>query len=395
MRRMRLRDDITLTKEMTEGTVLYLSPHYRQLAASGVADEEDIRQNMYNELSMQFSALGITIRSDRETTFSDDQRALMLLVLCPGFFGCSELVEEMAQALRAVNKQRVGKPLASGARGFLRDQSSGSIRAELSASLSDLSRRLSFKRKPKALVLLASTSMSYDEYFRTCPTDLKELGLTEQLFEKWPESPWLQPTAVQSCIYKLPGHHHATRYERAHKLLHRLGGHRASRPPPVLARPVVAAEQRRVSAADLGPPTPPLPPTPLPSPSPPPPMPPRPPQPRLQEDAGSRRATVPDLHHEASTATAGRPGALQLAAGWRRHTRQRGRVAASTQTTRRSSGTSGRGLLIAPSVPVAALPRLQRCLACPRFRIRRGSSQSRVLFRLHLRRRRRPHPPTH
>jgi hypothetical protein len=277
MRRMRLRDDITLTKEMTEGTVLYLSPHYRQLAASGVADEEDIRQNMYNELSMQFSALGITIRSDRETTFSDDQRALMLLVLCPGFFGCSELVEEMAQALRAVNKQRVGKPLASGARGFLRDQSSGSIRAELSASLSDLSRRLSFKRKPKALVLLASTSMSYDEYFRTCPTDLKELGLTEQLFEKWPESPWLQPTAVQSCIYKLPGHHHATRYERAHKLLHRLGGHRASRPPPVLARPVVAAEQRRVSAADLGPPTPPLPPTPLPSPSPPPPMPPRPP----------------------------------------------------------------------------------------------------------------------
>ena len=42
MRRMRLRDDITLTKEMTEGTVLYLSPHYRQLAASGVADEEEL-----------------------------------------------------------------------------------------------------------------------------------------------------------------------------------------------------------------------------------------------------------------------------------------------------------------------------------------------------------------
>ena len=37
MRLMRLRDQVELTKEMTDSTVIYLSPHYRQLSAPGVA----------------------------------------------------------------------------------------------------------------------------------------------------------------------------------------------------------------------------------------------------------------------------------------------------------------------------------------------------------------------
>ena len=58
MRLMRLRDQVELTKEMTDSTVIYLSPHYRQLSASGVAeDAQDTTHNMYNELSMQFGAL--------------------------------------------------------------------------------------------------------------------------------------------------------------------------------------------------------------------------------------------------------------------------------------------------------------------------------------------------
>ena len=55
-----------------------------------------------------------------------------------------------------------------------------SIRAEVSSGLSDLSRRFSFKRRPKSIVLLASTAMPYDEYYRTCPADHKELGLRFQ-----------------------------------------------------------------------------------------------------------------------------------------------------------------------------------------------------------------------
>ena len=280
VRLMRLRDQIELTKEMTDGTVIYLSPHYRQLPASGVAeDADDITHNMYNELSMQFGALGIKIKSEIEVAFTDDQRALMLTVLCPGFFGNSELVEETARALRSIQRQKNATGSAeraisglsgprsrqnSGARleressGDSSRHSSGILRAELSSGLSSLSRRFStFKRKPKSMLLLASTAISDDEYFRTCPVDLKELGLFDSQHDKWPESHWLQPTAVKTVIYKLPGHHHATRYERASDMLLRLGGRgsaNSGRPTPAPARLPAVAErrERRASAADLG-----------------------------------------------------------------------------------------------------------------------------------------------
>ena len=50
------------------------------------------------------------VTSDAETTFLEDQRSLMLLVLCPGFFQCSALVEEAAQALKAVHRLRYARP---------------------------------------------------------------------------------------------------------------------------------------------------------------------------------------------------------------------------------------------------------------------------------------------
>ena len=76
---------------------------------------------------------------------------------------------------------------------------------------------------------LASTATSYDAYFHACPPDLKELGLFEAQFEKYPESPVLQPTAIKTLIYRLPGHHHSSRY-RSGDLLHRLGGRRGKAP---------------------------------------------------------------------------------------------------------------------------------------------------------------------
>ena len=35
VRRMRLRDQLEIPQEVIDGTVLYLSPHYRQVPASG------------------------------------------------------------------------------------------------------------------------------------------------------------------------------------------------------------------------------------------------------------------------------------------------------------------------------------------------------------------------
>ena len=67
MRRMRLRDELELPREMTDGTVLYLSPHYRLLPASGVGGAgsaggaEEPPSNMYAELSAQLGALGVQV----------------------------------------------------------------------------------------------------------------------------------------------------------------------------------------------------------------------------------------------------------------------------------------------------------------------------------------------
>ena len=50
IRRMRLRDQLELPREVTDGTVLYLSPHYRWLAASGGSVIPGVQSNMFIEL---------------------------------------------------------------------------------------------------------------------------------------------------------------------------------------------------------------------------------------------------------------------------------------------------------------------------------------------------------
>ena len=73
--------------------VLYLSPHYRHLPASGCSDVAGAAAqgslyrgggNMYTELAEQLDALGIQVVSTRRGASLAEQRALFLLVLCPG-----------------------------------------------------------------------------------------------------------------------------------------------------------------------------------------------------------------------------------------------------------------------------------------------------------------------
>ena len=212
MRSMQMRDHLEITPEATFGTVIYLSPHYKQLLASGIAGDT-IRNNMYDELSAQFGALGVTLTSDVNATFTADQRSLVLLMLCPGFFGCSDLVEEMACVLAAVRRQRK-HPVASGR--ILHSKENLLLHGEsLSKRTSSLRphRQGTFsKPTARALVPLLSSAMPYNEYLRTCPPDLKALGIFEFHFDKWPESFSLQPTAVKIAINRLPAHHHSTRY---------------------------------------------------------------------------------------------------------------------------------------------------------------------------------------
>ena len=65
---------------------------------------------MFMELSAQLGSLGIKVVSVAGATSSANQPALFLLVLCPGFFSCPELVEETAQALKGMLK----RPRAAG-----------------------------------------------------------------------------------------------------------------------------------------------------------------------------------------------------------------------------------------------------------------------------------------
>ena len=69
--------------------------------------------------------------------------------------------------------------------------------ASMSFGMSDVVRKrraltraasgLRWARRQKTVVPLYSTACTYDEYVRTCPPDLKELGMFSLPFEKWPE----------------------------------------------------------------------------------------------------------------------------------------------------------------------------------------------------------------
>ena len=238
IRRMRLRDQLELPQEMIDGTVLYLSPHYRLLPASGMS-VTGVQSSMYMELSAQLGSLGFKVVS---ATSLANQPGLFLLVLCPGFFSCPELVEETAHALKGILKRSqvagfgscgrlFGDAEGVGGTGGAELSTEDSLSSECSwqeegsLRLKGLQRQHSFgslsaasqfsgrfSRKPRVLMPLMSTAMPYGEYARTCPPDLKDLGLFEANFDLWPESAALQPTAIKIAVLHLPGNQHAARH---------------------------------------------------------------------------------------------------------------------------------------------------------------------------------------
>jgi len=163
---------------------------------------------MYTELSAQLGALGIKVVSTADASSSAEQRARFLLVLCPGFFSCPELVEETSDALKGISRgpraagfgtrRRLLGDSEAGAEGGAEGDDGAEIAIEVSLSerswqedssfrreglqrqsslVNPFSRR--FRRMPGALMPLMSTAMPYREYERTCPPDLKDLGLFE------------------------------------------------------------------------------------------------------------------------------------------------------------------------------------------------------------------------
>tara|TARA_B110001452_G_scaffold164551_1_gene137268 strand:- start:678 stop:4919 length:4242 start_codon:yes stop_codon:yes gene_type:complete len=64
---------------------------------------------------------------------------------------------------------------------------------------------LRWRKRSKTIVPFFSTVQDYEEYVRVCPPDLKEHGLFQLHFDKWPETPLLQPAAAMLAIAKLPG----------------------------------------------------------------------------------------------------------------------------------------------------------------------------------------------
>ena len=212
-RLMRMRDEFVLAPEKIEGTVLYLSEHYKALPHSGVPDERRPDWSMYDEVASQFEALGVKVASNAGAAFSQDQRSLLLLVICPGFFSYPPLVEETAHALRALNSTRRGTGFSIGpesqhldseaatsshdSEGLPRQGNGAVLRVGLAAQrLRGLLRGPAIReedaarpglgpkrrfnpfleKKPKHVVSLYTTASPLDEYMRACPADLKEFG---------------------------------------------------------------------------------------------------------------------------------------------------------------------------------------------------------------------------
>jgi hypothetical protein len=82
------------------------------------------------------------------------------------------------------------------------------------------------RKTARHLVPLYSTACSLNEYARLCPADLKNLGLLERVFDKWPEAAALQQAAARIVVSKMPSQHHAAT-SRAGALLARVGCRRA------------------------------------------------------------------------------------------------------------------------------------------------------------------------
>jgi len=78
-------------------------------------------------------------------------------------------------------------------------------------------------RRQKTLVPLYSTACTYDEYVRTCPPDLKELGIFLLPFEKWPETASLQPVAAALALAKLERERSAQDARGIRGMVRRLG----------------------------------------------------------------------------------------------------------------------------------------------------------------------------
>ena len=142
---------------------------------------------------------------------------MLCCMLCPGFFSCPELVEETAHALTSSHKHKhsgfVTRLLAEGGEGGENDEggeapSYGSVTGGLQRQGS-LTRQTTlvrqatrrFKRKGHVgFVPLMSTATPYAEYVRTCPPDLKDVGLFEVHRAQCPMPSILCPMPNAQCL---------------------------------------------------------------------------------------------------------------------------------------------------------------------------------------------------
>ena len=114
IRQMRVKEELKLQPQAAASIVIYLSPYYKLLGSSGSGAVGAVGGRvcrlggrpvvtMFDELRDTLTAVGVQVTHDASQSCGEDGRAVMLVVLCPGFFACPELVEEIAQALDAAH----------------------------------------------------------------------------------------------------------------------------------------------------------------------------------------------------------------------------------------------------------------------------------------------------
>ena len=204
--------------------LLHMSGHYRSIAAhdprSFLGQSACLSMSMFAQVATHLAHFGVTLVSERHTV---PRGTPTLLLLCPGVFKRSALVDEIADTLdldgemrgddgrvvkqRSRSRTRL-RPTGGGRhRGAKRSKGSkggGGEAAAAAAAAAAGAAAHGAPHEPPPLLTIYSTRLPFKAYISACPAPLLELGLLNHMFDKWPEDDELQGVAAQLLVRAMP-----------------------------------------------------------------------------------------------------------------------------------------------------------------------------------------------
>ena len=181
---LRIKDQVRLQSRPGHVRSVYVSHLYQSIPALGsqrLSGRAPLNQSVFDMIKCYLERHGVRMQ------VQPDANTPTLLLLWPGVFRSAPLVAQLRRLLvlrKAQSKDARRLSLA-------RMPSFGALRTA---------------RAPPAVEVapLYGTQLPFREYMAACPPELKELGLFDIMFDKFPETDALRSVATQLLAQKLP-----------------------------------------------------------------------------------------------------------------------------------------------------------------------------------------------